>query len=654
MHKHFLLIISIAISAILLISSGLQAQSADFQIANRMMQQQQYDEALPILRDLHENNPGAHIFFDRYVECLINLDMLDEAEQAARRQIERNHSRLLTTLRLAEVLHLMREREEAANLWQQALEDGRENMQTYYSVASSMIKRREYNQAIDVYKLARDRMGNSTLFLNELANAYMQAGRFEESVKEFYRLVIAMPDQMGMVQQRFLRMRDQRLYEIAAFELEDMLFDLDMGHSAYSQLYQLLTWLLLETQEYQRAINFARHYENETSYTIFSLMSLGHQLLSAGQYPYAAEAFGFYVENSRGANKYRAMEELARTYNSWARYLGLHNLENELRRQELYLQAYETAQAIIEQAPAYDRANRVYALLLDLSLDRFKNSEKAEKWFTAMSQHPSAEKAYTYYAEGRLALFSKNYVTARQALTRADRATDNANLSERARYYLSLADFFAGDYDFAEIQLRSLERRHTSFYANDAIKLRMWIRNGQRADTTGSVLKAIGEGLFSIHTGNYQDALPVLEPILANPRNPFADDITAELASLLPSEYHSILLYLIERQINSGSQSPLLERLMWDRAVIAEQMYQQGVSYNLSESPYIFSFMDAESTLEVHLSNEDHFFGRGSQPVQIDRQFVSDLFEELILQFPDGFYASFAREKLKSAELTYL
>jgi hypothetical protein len=654
MLRYTLLIVTLTVSALLLPPADLSAQSGDFQIANRLMQQQQYAEAMPILRELHQNNPGAHVFFDRYVESLINLDMLDEAEQVARRQMERNHSLTLTTLRLAEILHIKGEREEAANLWNRALDQGSESMQTYYSVASSMMKRREYNKAIDVYKSARNLMGNSTLFLNELANAYMQAGRFEESVKEFYRLVIESPEQMGMVQQRFLRMRDQRLYEIAAFELEDMLFDLDMNHSAYPQLYQLLTWLLLETEEFRRAYNFARYYESETSHTIYSLMALGNQLLSAGQYSYAAEAFRYYVENSRGSNRYRAMEELAGTYSAWARYLGQHNLESDLRQRELFLQAYETAEKLLKDAPGYDRANRVYALLIDLSLDQFKDSEKATNWFEEMKGHPSAEQAYTYYAEGRLALFGKNYVNARQALTRADRATDNANLSERARYYLSLTDFFAGDYEFAEIQLRSLERRHTSFYANDAIKLRMWIRNGQRADTTGSVLKAIGEGLYSIHTGNYKDALPLFEPILANANNPFADDLTVELAALLPPEYNSMILYLIERQISARSYSPLLERMMWDRAIIAEQMYESGTAYNLSDLPYLFRFIDSGSTLTVNLSAEDRFFGRDGQAFSIDRDFVSDLYEEIIIKFPDGFYASFAREKLQSVELTYL
>jgi tetratricopeptide (TPR) repeat protein len=651
-----------------LLSDIAYSQSGDYQIANRLMQQQNYEEALPILRDLHENNPGAHVFFDRYIECLINLSEIEEAERVARRQVERNRSHSISQIRLAEILHIKGDRNEALSIWTDAIDRNPESIQTYYSVASSMNKRREYNEAIDIYKRAQEKLNSPTLFMNELANAYMQAGRFDESVREFYRMVLESPDQMGMVQQRFLRMRDEQLYVVASFELEDILFELNPSHIAYPQLYQLLTWLLLETEEYRRAFNFAQHYENQTSYTIQSLMSLGSQFLSAGQYSYAAEAFRYYADNSSGSVKFRAMEELSRTYQSWSQHLQQHNLETSTRHLQLYRNAYELGEKLLDEALNYDRADRVFSMLIDISLDQFKDPDKAEMWYNRMKNHSSADEAFTLYAEGRIALFQKNYNLARQALTRADRATSNSNLSERTRYYLSLTDFFAGDPEFAEIQLRSLERRHTSFYANDAIKMRMWIKNGQRADTTGSVLRTIGEGLYSIHVGNYEEALPLFEPILVNSNNPFADDLTVELSSLLSSDYNLLVLMLLERQIENRPQSPQLERMMWDYAVLAEEIYKTGGFEIPNKPPYIFSFFAPSSSYQIEDGNrtsEDQFFDRQNMgrynyenyiaaSGKFDPQYISDLFEEIILKFPDGFYAPYAREKLQSIELTYL
>ncbi|MCC5913817.1 MAG: tetratricopeptide repeat protein [Balneolaceae bacterium] len=617
---------------IILLSAPLvQAQSSEFQIANRLMQQNNYEEALPILEELYSNNPGAYVFFERYVEALTGLERYDEAVDVVKNQIREERSVTRSKIRLAEILHLRGNREEALEQWAEALSREEGDIQTYYNVATSMNNRREFDEAIKVFTRAREQLNNRTLFLNEMGNTYMRAGRFEEAVTEFYRMVLESPEQMGVVQQRFLQMRDQQLYQIASFELEDLLFEIDVTHASYSQLYQLLIWLFLETGEYDRAENFARHYERQTSHTIYSLFSLGSQLFSAGEFEPAARAFEYYVDEGSGSNRLRAMEELALTYSSWARNMEQHNLESEERWNELYRKSYQLNEQLLEEAPSYDRAHRIFTNLLDLSLDRFKNHEAAKNWFERMKDHPSAEEAYIHYAEGRLALFDQNYTQARQSLTRADRATDSSNLSERSRYYLSLSDFFAGDYEFAEIQLRSLERRHTSFYANDAIKLRMWIKNGQRADTTGSVLNAIGRGLFSAHKGEYENSLPYFEPIVADPSNPFADDIVAELSAMLPSEYNHTVLWLLERQVESRPNSPQLERLMWDRATLAETLWRSG-RLSAADPAGRYSFMPERLEFDY------------------DEEKLAELYEELLMLFPDGFYAQYAREKLREME----
>lgn len=612
------------------------AQSGDFQIANRLMQQQNYEEALPILEELHQNNPSAHVFFDRYVDCLVQLDEVDRAEAVARRQVENEYNLTQSAVKLAEILHTRGERDEAREFWQMALDRNSGNIQAYYNVASSMNRHREYNAAIEVYRQAREEQNSRTLFLNEMANTYMQAGRFEEAVTEYYRLVIESPEQMGLVQQRFLQMRDDALYEVAAFELEDLLFELDTSHTAYSQLYQLLIWLLLETEEYNRAGNFARYYERNTSHTIYSLFSLGNQLRSAGQFEPAAEAFRYYVDEDTGSNRFRAMEELSGTYENWARYLEQNNLETPQRHRELYNHSYELSEMLIEDAPNYDRADRILSRLIDLSLDRFKDAEKARKWFDMLREHPDADEAFTRYAEGRLALFDENFLRARQALTRADRATDASNLSERSRYYLSLSDFFAGDFEFAEIQLQSLERRHTSFYANDAIKLRMWIKNGLRADTTGATLQAIGSGLYAIHKGAYEEAPPHFESILSDPGHFFSDDLAVEISTLLPDDFDHLKLQLLERQIEAQPHSPLLERMMWDRAVLAEKIYLAGGEQAIPASPFLFDFLEDSKSFDY------------------DAETITNLFEEILMQFPDGFYAPYVRQKLQQMESTIL
>lgn len=643
----------LCMALLLLTSAFAYAQSNSYGVANQLMQQQKYEEALPILEDLYTNNPDAFIFFDRYIECLVNLRKFDEAIEIAETHLELERSEDETRLKLAEVYHLNGDKEKAEEQWMYVLEQNPSNIQMYYKVASSMTDRNEYVLATEVYKSGQNYFEDQSLFMNELANTYMQAGQFENAVNEYFNLVVTNPDRVNMVQQRLLRMRDDNLYQIAAFELEDRFIELDHTHIAYPEMYQLLVWLLVETNEYSRAHTLARQYENQTSHTVYSLFSLGNQLASAGEYELAADAYEFYLDTDSRTVRYRAMEELSSVYVQQAQYLIQNNLESSAKHRELYENAYRYSEKIIEEFPQYDRIDRIYSTLIDISLDQFKDAEKAENWYRHMVDNTgNKDDAYALYAEGRLALFNKDFTTARQTLTRADRATGDSNLSERARYYLSLSDFYAGDFEFAGIQLRSLERRHTSFYSNDAIKLRMWINNGQRADTTGSVLSSIGESMYALHTSDYEVALKQLEPTLASPQNPFYDDLTVQLSTDLPEEYASVVLYLLNRVIESRPDSPLLERMMWDRAVLTEQMYESGSDFTLRDAPYLFSFIDPESSLTIYLSAEERFFGRDGSVTQISRDLITNLYEDLILEFPDGFYASHAREKLQTLQLT--
>lgn len=622
-------------AAVTLFVAPLQAQTADYRMANRYMQQQKYEEALPILRELHQNNPSTYLFFESLTECYVNLKMYDEAIETAEKSIKNGHSETRTEVKLAEIYHLSGQTERAFEIWHDVAANNSQRIQVIHNVAESMSQRREYQAAIKLYNSAREDFDNSRIFSNELANAYMQSGKFKEAVREYYEVVRESPQQMSYVQQRFLRMRDNNLYDIAALELEDYLLELDRNHSAYSQLYQLLSWLLLETEEYRRAFVFARQYESRTEQTNYSLFSLANRLRSARQFELAAEAFSFYMDSSSGLQT-RAAEEKVMTFLQWARHIEEQGVQENRSSDELNEEAYYLAKRITQQSPNYGRIERVLSTLIDLSLDFYKDAVKAEKWHLRLdssSDSQGSADAYALYAEGRIALFNGSYTTARQALTRADRQSEDSNLSEKSRYYLSLSDFFAGDFEFAQIQLQSLERRNTSFYANNAVKLKMWIKNGTRLDSTHTALKEFSEGLRLIHTGRYDEALSSTAEIINSPAHPFSDDLAIELSRQLPDRYESLLLQIFEKQVANNMQSPLRERLMWERATLAKRLLGSNGELAERNGTEYEELLDRQHIAISELSKSD----------------VYEMFEEILIEFPDGFYARFARQKLQES-----
>lgn len=611
-----------------------------YQEANRYFEQQNFEEALPLFEELLQNNPRSLIFFERYIDSLAGLRRYEEAIEVAEYYAGRDSFALQASVKLSELHHLSGQRELAVNRW---LEDARANvlnMQAIYYIGNAATERGEYETAIRIYEMANEALGDETLFLGEIANNYMLAGDFENSVEVYFRLITDSPDQMPFVQQRFLRMRDRNLYEIASFELEEVLAKLDYTHAAYSQMYQLLIWLLIETEEYNRAYHVARQFENSTPYDIYSLFTLGHQLRSSHQFEIAVQSYEYYLESPTSSLQPRALEELGHTYREWALYAMQNQLLDAGSLQELNRNAYRMYEELITEYPDYERLSPVLASMIDLSLDGFRDAELAGRWFKKLQDSDPGENLdFINYTEGRIALFNRQFPLARQLLTRADRAADDSNLSEKARYYLALSDLFAGDYEFAEIQLRSLEKRTTSYYANEAIKMRMWISSGLRADSTGGYLEGISRGLFALHTGEFEEAFLELEPVISESWSPLGDDMIVELKKMAPPPYYPAIFSRIEKLIEEQTESPLRERLIWDAISLA-------IYFREPAGPSAESDTDEQNETEGR-SPGPEFNDTAPGPEQA-AEWIEVYSEMLLMEFPDGFYAPYVREMLRN------
>jgi len=609
------------------------SQTGNYQTANRLLQQQKYEEAKTIFERLYEENPGAYIFYDRYIETLIHTKDFETALEVSRNQIERGNSPTQTSIRLGEIYHIMGERNRAIDLWLDLAEKNRNSIQIFYNIGSTMINRREFDAAIDLYREAREIAGNDDLFTNELANSLMQAGRYSEAMKEFFILITNSPDQMSYVQQSLMRMRDENIYKTAAIELEDYLLDLDTDHKAYSQLHQLLTWMLLETEQYKRALVVARQYERRVSGLNYSLYSVASQLNSVRQFELAAEGYRYYIENGTTSVRFRSMQQLADVYYDWAEFTQDFSIETYQKRMDLFEKAYELNRKLIEEAPRYDRLSDVIIKQIDLSLDVFFDIDKAEQWIKHLESLNSSDTiSHELYAKGRFDLFKKDYTSARQSLTRANRSAEDSRLTEKIRYFLSESDFFSKDFEFAKIQLRSLERRETSYFANDALKLRIWIQRGLQADSTGALLDDFSDFIYELRVGNYERALETAKPVLEDTKHPLKDHAIVEFTSRAPVSNLISLYPFLTDQVKSNSSSPLKERMMWERARIAKIIYNSGLPEEqqaINEGDFV---SQEDMTIDFNISEKE----------------LAEFYEQLILEFPGGFYAPFARRELQN------
>ena len=638
--KSLFTLIALLLCQLTVTTQLIQAQdSNDYFIANQMLQQQEYERAFEMFYKLHRQNPENFLFLDKATESLINLKQYEKAIEIIKKAENQPYYPAKAGIKLGEIYHVSGDTLQAFDTWNKVQSNNPQNLDIYLSLARAMRDRRAFNRAIETYKDAAELFSDATVLSSELANTYMNAGKYEESIREYLKLIKENPDRINYVQSTLLRFNDEYLYDIAILEIGDFLEELPVSHPGYRDLHQLELWLLLERELYERALATAKSFEESQPYTTYSLYGLGARLLSDRQFELAEKAYSYYVENDIESAKYQSMEEIGSVYIAWADYLSDFNLSGANKRDSLYANAYETLSNLEKQAPNYRNIDRVYITQAELALDHLHDPTDAENYLDKLQEMAdSSNLAQRNYIQGRIYLYEGNYSRARLSFTKSNKQVRLGDMAEKTRYYLALTDFYAGDYEFAKIQLNALERQTTSYFANDAVQLRVWIQDGLQADSTGAVLDPFAKAVEYFSQGSNDSALKVLETVFSESTfNPLSDEALLELSNHITKEIAPVVYRRIARFLNSaGHYSPLRERLMWEKARIADQVI---TDQNLS----LLAGNTTESTDTLSVAAQ-------GVSIPTDTGQVIALYEEILLEYPQGFYASFARTRIEELQ----
>jgi hypothetical protein len=506
----------------------------------------------------------------------------------------------------------MGNKERAFTLWNDNLEAHPQMLQLYINTARTMADRKAFDQAIMVYQKAQQNFKNPMLFISEIPMVHMQAGNYDEAVKSWLTLIQNSPNQASGFQRILFRYNDPLLYDISIIELEDLLMRLEPNDVLYGTFYELQIWLLMETNLFERAFNTALRYEENTPALTYSLYSVGNQLLQNREYEKALTSFRYYSDIGHNEIKWQALDKQAEVWLTWAKYLEDYDLIPVSQRSYYTEQAKQLLNVILSEAPNYQNSASVHLRLAELYLDYEKDLDKARQIIQRLERQPGDFSEELNYLKGRLAMANESFTEARLLLTRSNRSAKAGEMAEKTRYFLALSDFYSGDYEFSAIQLKSLGRQYTSYYANDALELRLWLQAINAMDSTAQVHVAFPRAMLEELKGNNTKAEAMLWEIARNQSNPFSGYsyvVLYSLGAVLEEYVTSLDKYLVDQK-----NTPLREQLMWLRAQAALHLNAQDSSSVSSDALYSY-------------------------------------YEELILSFPNGFYSPLARKALNDLNI---
>jgi len=633
-----------------------QTGDGDFSLGNELLRQGKFEEAYEIFERLLRENPRSYAIYDRAATALIQLKRYDDAIQITKERLDRLGDDSNTRIKLGEIYDISGRRDDALEAWNHVLRQNAGNAQVYRRVAETMNQRRLFREAIRVYETAREQLGDANLFAFEIANNYLSISDFESAISEYLDIIRRDSRRTSLIQRQLLNYDEQRLYDTAILLTEERLGHHSPGSDADLAYRDFLVWVTMERGLYRRALAAARILERHSNNERHAMFRIGRDLRSRGQFELSEQAFRYYLELDAHPLQARSYEELSRTYQEWAGYLTDRNLDFDGAADSLYRKAFESIDQLTNRFPRYDRMMQTLAIQSELALDHLKEPDKASVYHLKMERiaRNDSEMAMVHYVEGRLLLFEGNFSMARVSFTRSNRMADGGDIGDKSRYYLGLGDFYNGDFTYARLQLRSLERQNYSWFANNALYLRFVIQEGHDKEGENAELLRYARARYLYDIGRYAEAADLIAPVLDEPAaNPVHGESMLLLAQTLRRIHPEIAFRVVDRHTRRPSvRRAAGERLLWERARLAEVVYtmQQRGTENMRSAEGVVP----AGLLSQILSAEDHFYGRDADQstILLNADGVTGYYEELLLNYPDGYYSDIARNRIRDLERT--
>lgn len=627
-------------------------QRVSFQRANQFFSQGEYELAADMYRELLQQNPENIPVIDRLATTLVQLRQYEEAITLLADFTRQNPGFPNLSVRVGEIYHINGQRDEALAWWRQIVDQNERNVQVYRLVAESMVNRREHEQAARLYIEARRMLNNDQMFGFDIAQNFTAAGMYEETMREYSHLLRVNPGFIHAIQRQIARYEDEFFLDTGVMEFEEASRALRPGSEEWAAHRRMLIWLYNERGLFRRSFTTAQGLEDRLEGSAFPVYELGRRLMNINEFELAEQAFQRYTGSPSHELFVSARQQLSQLYVRRARYLLNYNLDFEDEAASLYQKAYTLLSEIPQEAPQFRGIAEVYAALVELSLDHLRDLDRAVTWnrrFEGVARS-ERDRITADYLSGRISLFEQDFMRARLALSRANRAAGTGEMAEKTRYFLSLAEFFSGEYEFARLQMRSLQRQTTSLYANDALRLRSLLQEGIVQDSVSAELRTYTRALFEYNSGHTARSLEELKPFMTfRPGTPLQTEAlllaTHQLTHIAPD----IAFSLIHRFVESTQPSAQRERMFWERARLADSIAQastQSREITAELLPVLESYLSLSSSLPGSrtgvLSNDTYTINSA-----LDLSRAIFYYEELIIEFPSGFYAQTARERIR-------
>jgi tetratricopeptide (TPR) repeat protein len=461
-----------------------EAQTQEqIQLANEYLVKGDKKKALEIYRDLSKNEGNTSFIYNNYINALIDMGMLDEAQNYLKKITKHDPQNIQYKLDMGLTYMRAGDQTKADKYFKELIAENKTNVQRIKVISDYFLAHSLADYGVIALTESRQAMANPYLFCLDLAMLYRVKGNEDKMVQEYLSYVTQSSANIQYVK-NVLQALLTKPEELES--LEKLLYDKVQQFPDVEVYADLLIWVTMQQKNFYASFIQARAYDKRYKRDGEKSMEVARVALDNEDYDNALKVYRYLIREYPNSQNYL----LAR--------LGLIRTREERVKKSFPVKT-DSVKTLISDYKNFIRqypdnvnaleASKSEALLFAKYLDQKDSAIQILNKLIANTKATQYLKAKAkldlgdiYMLKGEpwesTLLYSQVEKTQKENLVGYEAKLKNAKLS-----------YYKGDFQLAQEHLDILKQATTREIANDALELSMRIKENIAFDSMGTALK---------------------------------------------------------------------------------------------------------------------------------------------------------------------
>lgn len=552
------------------------------EMAQQAMDDGRYEEALSDWRDLYKND-ASDFYYEQIVDCFIQLEELDDAEDFIEDHIDKARNRKdLYRIDLGYISLLQQDTTEAEDRFNTVLEAIYRQPGLAYQYSERFKKIGVYQFALGALETA-ERSNPGMSFDQQKAMLYAEMGMLEEMYISYLEVLEKNPNFLPSLK-NVIRFNTNRSGEIPLSDALKREIIVRIQETDDIVFNQLLIWVLKQEGQYRQAFRQLSALYRRTLAEPYEILQLAENAVQSEDFSAAVYIYEFLIE-----------EESSTPFYADAVFGRIKALHAELVEKKADVREFTDLHADMVAANPLLRGNSIRGNLLVLRAETeylyLNQPEEAlstiEACIEAAASQPKVI-AEAKLLKGDIELTQGYPYDALLTYAEVESDFEGGILGQEARFRKARIAFYVGDFEFALIQFDVLKKSTSKLIANDALRLSLLIKDNSALDTTYIMLELYAQALLKQAQHQYEAALLELDSLDAmlqfSPEHSLLDEAMYSRARIYESMGQldtAVQLYIaVENQFGKD--------LLADESLIRAARIYQYQLYNLDKAKELY------------------------------------------------------------------